>query len=67
MNNKYKIKFTGRRFNALGVFSQFEEIIEAETVKSAQMKLYDSFEHISNATIQMLPNGKVQYFFEAKD
>lgn len=60
---QFKIKFTGRKLGAIGVFENQTVIVEAPNRHLARVKLYDSFQDIFAATIQVLPNGPVRDFF----
>ena len=48
----YEIQFIGRTVGAIGKCSQFRAQIFAENHAKAKLKLYDRYEHISNATVK---------------
>ena len=43
---EFTIKFTGRTKGAIGIFQEFTETVEAETIDQAIIKLYDNYEHV---------------------
>jgi hypothetical protein len=44
---RYTFSFHGRTRGAIGIFYQCEATVEADTLEAAQLKLYDTHEHIS--------------------
>jgi translation initiation factor IF-3 len=42
----YKVKFTGRRIGAIGIFYRFSLKVKAENEEQATLKLYEKYEHI---------------------
>lgn len=54
---KYKVSFTGRQKNAIGIFYKINttiEMPEGSTKKEINLKLYDNYEHISMLIIKNL-------------
>ena len=45
--NKYNCSFIGRQVGAIGIRYAITEVIEADTMKQAEIKLYNDYEHIS--------------------
>lgn len=51
----FKVTFTGRKKNAIGIFYKISDIVEApknSTDEQIRLKLYDKYEHISNLKIK---------------
>lgn len=47
----YQIKFIGRKVGAIGITQRQIRNVEAENVKGAVLKLYDTHEHITDIWI----------------
>jgi hypothetical protein len=45
--SRYRFEFYGRQVGAIGIMSNYEVEVEAETQQEAQLKLYETHEHIS--------------------
>lgn len=52
----YKIKFTGRKRGAIGIFERFSVIVTAESEEKAVFALYDDFEHLSGVKVSLAGN-----------
>jgi len=48
---KFKCSFTGRTKNAIGIFYPITIIVEAENKEKANLKIYDTHEHLHHLTI----------------
>jgi len=44
--NRYTFAFTGRAKGAIGVFHGCTQTVEAETREAAELKLYDTHDHV---------------------
>ena len=49
---KYQASFNGRKVNAQGITSNFMTEVEANSRQQAELKLYDTYEHISNLELK---------------
>ena len=45
---KYKACFNGREAGAIGEFASFNVIVEAPTIPEAELRLYNTHEHITS-------------------
>jgi hypothetical protein len=57
----YRFSFVGKRRGAIGAFSSFEASTEAASLKEAELKLYDSYDHVSIRSVVMPGGERVQY------
>ena len=44
--NRYAFNIVAKRRNAIGVYERFEPTVDAETLKQAELALYDHYDHI---------------------
>ena len=51
--NKYRCFFVGRQAGAQGLFGRFVVTVLANSVEEANLKLYDTHEHISMPRFQV--------------
>jgi hypothetical protein len=49
--NKYTFRFYGRTRGALGISSTFQQTVYADTREAAEIKLYDTHDHIMCAQL----------------
>jgi hypothetical protein len=60
--NKYEFRIVAKNRGAIGAFSNFSPVVEAETLKKAELKLYDRFDHIRVVSVK--ENGQpIQYVY----
>jgi len=52
---RYCIDFTGREVGAIGIFSHQCVEVDADSVKEAILKVYDTHEHLSNLFVNSSP------------
>lgn len=50
----FEITFTGRKLGAIGIMQHFRRIVSAETPEAARLKLYETHEHVTNATLRQM-------------
>jgi len=53
---KYWIRFTGRIATSIGITYPIQEIVEANDPDAALLKLYETYDHISNPDIEEIEN-----------
>ena len=51
---KYKAIFYGCKINAIGICYRIEYIVYAENKKSARLKLYEKYDHITALTLKAI-------------
>lgn len=56
---KFRITFYARQNLALGIRSEYQQIVEAESLEKAVLKLYDLYEHIRVVSYHEIKNGGV--------
>ena len=49
---KYLATFIGRKVGAIGIRYQISVMVEAANKEAAELRLYDSYEHISNLELK---------------
>lgn len=76
---RYTAHFFGRAKGAIGIFHPCTATVEAANLEEAQLKLYDTHEHISGVRLEetpahrcarcgeTLPSAKCRCFDEDKD
>jgi len=52
----FEIEFTGRKLNSIGIFYPIKTTLEATDLHSALLKLYETYDHISNPIIKEVKN-----------
>lgn len=53
--NTYKAAFCGRKVGADGIRYLIETTVEADNKESANLRLYDQYEHISDLKLVEIP------------
>ena len=51
---KYQAIFIGRKIHAIGICYLIIDTVYAENRKSARLKLYEKYEHISSLTFKVI-------------